>query len=89
MISAHYWVIGGEFRSLDFDRLNEGTGRIWGPFATYGDAEHVWRENSEQHRSRCCTRFTIVHEEVRAGAIMRMAHTSTDRTSSYSDCCTT
>jgi hypothetical protein len=62
MSTTRYWVVGGKFRSLEFDYLIEGTGRIWGPFETHGEAEHAWREASEQHRWSCCTRFTIVQE---------------------------
>jgi hypothetical protein len=62
MSTTRYWIIGGEFRSPKFDALIDGTGRIWGPFETHSDAESVWREESEQHRWSCCTRFTIVEE---------------------------
>jgi len=62
MDASRYWVVGGKFESLEFDTLIDGTGRIWGPFETRGDAEIIWREASEQHRWSCCTRFTIVQE---------------------------
>jgi hypothetical protein len=62
MSTTRYWVVGGEFRSAEFDALIDGTGRIWGPFGTHSDAESVWREESEQQRWSCCTRFTIVRE---------------------------
>ena len=58
MGTTRYWVVGGEFRSPEFDALIDGTGRIWGPFETRGDAEGLWREVSEQRRWSCCTRFT-------------------------------
>ena len=68
MGTTRYWVVGGEFRSPEFDALIDGTGRIWGPFETRGDAEGLWREVSEQRRWSCCTRFTIVEENI-AGPI--------------------
>jgi hypothetical protein len=75
MSMTRYWVVGGEFQSPEFDALIDGTGRIWGPFETRGDAESVWREESEQRRWSCCTRFTIVTENIAgpvivAGAVM-------------------
>jgi len=62
MSTSRYWVVGGTFQSFEFDALIDGTGRIWGPFETRGDAETIWREASERHRASCCTRFTIVQE---------------------------
>jgi hypothetical protein len=69
MSMTRFWVVGGEFRSPEFDALIDGTGRIWGPFETRGDAESVWREESEQRRWSCCTRFTIVAENI-AGPVI-------------------
>ena len=66
MASTRFWVVGGEFRSFEFDELMEGTGRIFGPFATRAVAESVWRDASERHRSQSTVRFTIVHEPARA-----------------------
>jgi hypothetical protein len=62
MSTTRYWVVGGEFRSPEFDALIDGSGRIWGLFQAHSDAESVWREKSEQLRWSCCTRFTIVAE---------------------------
>jgi hypothetical protein len=69
MSTTRYWVVGGEFRSPEFDALIDGTGKLWGPFETRGDAENVWREESEQRRWSCCTRFTITAENV-AGPVI-------------------
>jgi hypothetical protein len=71
MSTERYWVVGGEFQSPEFDALVDGTGRIWGPFAARTDAESVWREESEQRRWSCCTRFTIVEEGVAQRAMAR------------------
>jgi hypothetical protein len=71
MSTTRYWVVGGEFRSPEFDALIDGGGKIWGPFETRGDAENVWREESEQRRWSCCTRFTIVAENI-AGSVIAL-----------------
>jgi hypothetical protein len=68
MSEQRYWVIGGEFRSTQFDELLDGSARVFGPFDSQSTAERVWRDNSEQYRSSCCTRFTIVQEPQRAAA---------------------
>ncbi len=66
MASTMYWVVGGEYRSFDFDELKEGTGRVFGPFPSREDAETVWRDTSERHRCQSTMRFTIVAEAARA-----------------------
>jgi hypothetical protein len=48
MATTRYWVVGGEFRSPEFDALVDGSGRFWGPFDMRSDAESVWREESEK-----------------------------------------
>jgi len=62
MSSPRFWVVGGEYRSLSFDEIVEGTQRLLGPFAARDEAERTWRDVSEQHRSRCAVRFTIAQE---------------------------
>jgi hypothetical protein len=47
----------------------DGTGKIWGPFETRCDAESVWRNESEQRRWSCCTRFTVLAENI-AGPVI-------------------
>lgn len=68
MQSSNYWVVGGEFRSLNFHSLVHGTAEVKGPFATRREAEETWRTVSEQHRHRCNMRFSIVEEPQRASA---------------------
>lgn len=68
MASSRYWVVGGEFRSIAFDELLDGSGRVLGPFDSQSAAEQVWRSTSEEHRSQCNVRFTIVQENGRAAA---------------------
>jgi hypothetical protein len=61
-MSQRYWVVGGEFRSLHFDRLVDGTEQVMGPFADHGEAEQAWRHVSERFRHRGAVRFAIVQE---------------------------
>jgi hypothetical protein len=68
MQNAHYWVVGGEFRSLNFHSLVHGTAQVEGPFTTRREAEDTWRSISEQHRHRCNMRFSIVEEPTRSMA---------------------
>ena len=65
-MGMRFWVVGGEFRSFDFEELMEGTERVFGPFASRDAAEAVWRDTSERHRAQSTVRFTIVHEPARA-----------------------
>jgi hypothetical protein len=73
MSTTRYWVVGGEFRSPEFDALIDGTGKIWGPFETRCDAESVWRTESEQRRWSCCTRFTVLAENIAGPVIVEGA----------------
>jgi len=66
MHGSHFWVVGGEFRSLNFHTLVPGTAMVEGPFVTRKDAETAWRELSEKNRHRCNVRFSIVEEPRRA-----------------------
>jgi hypothetical protein len=68
MANKRYWVIGGEYRSLNFDELIDDTARVIGPFSSFTHAEYAWRSISEEHRSNCNMRFTIVQEGARAAA---------------------
>jgi hypothetical protein len=68
MNHANYWVVGGEFRSLNFHNLVQGTAQVQGPFNTRKDAEDAWRCVSELNRYRCNVRFSIVEEPRRAVA---------------------
>jgi len=62
MSNSRYWVVGGEYRSLDFVEVVDGTQRLIGPFDGRDAAERSWREVSERHRSDCTMRFTIARE---------------------------
>ena len=45
-----YWVIGGEFSSLNFHQLVPGT----------QDIEEVWKERSQETRHKANVRYRIV-----------------------------
>ncbi len=68
MSSAQYWVVGGEFGSLNFHSLVQGTQQVRGPFPMRQDAEIAWKEISEEFRHKCNYRFTIVQDLVRREA---------------------
>jgi hypothetical protein len=68
MTMNRFWVVGGEFHSLGFEEIVSGTEQVFGPFGSRDDAEHTWRNVSEQNRARCTVRFTIVQENPRAAA---------------------
>jgi hypothetical protein len=63
--TQRFWVIGGEFRSLQFDQLLDGSGQLLGPFDDRHNAEQAWRDLSERNRHLCAVRFTIVQEGLR------------------------
>jgi hypothetical protein len=62
MSDARFWVVGGEYRSLAFEEVIDGTQTLVGPFHRRDAAERSWRELSEEHRARCNMRFTIAEE---------------------------
>jgi hypothetical protein len=62
MSNPRYWVVGGEYRTLEFDEIVNGSQRLIGPFVERTAAERSWRDVSEQHRSHCTVRFTIAEE---------------------------
>jgi hypothetical protein len=57
-----YWVIGGKYESMTFDRLVSGTESLFGPFGDREDAESFWRDLSEKTRGQATVRFTIASE---------------------------
>ena len=65
---SNFWVIGGEFGSMNFHKLVEGSAQVQGPFKTRKEAEDAWREVSEENRHKAGVRFSIVEEPKRAGA---------------------
>ncbi len=62
MSNSRFWVVGGEYHSLEFSEIVEGTQCLIGPFEQRDAAERSWRDISEQNRARCNVRFTIARE---------------------------
>jgi len=52
--ASRFWVIGGEYSCLAFERLIEGTEKVAGPFFHRSAAEAVWRRLSETAAGRRC-----------------------------------
>ena len=63
--ASRFWVIGGEYSCLAFERLIEGTEKVAGPFFHRSAAEAVWRRQSENDRCRAQVRYAIVAESGR------------------------
>jgi hypothetical protein len=59
-MSKQFWVIGGEYNDAEFTEIEDGSHRVLGPFKSYEDANTVWKQRSEQSRSRAYTRYQIV-----------------------------
>ena len=65
---SNFWVIGGEFGSMNFHTLVHGSAQVQGPFKTRSEAEEAWRTVSEEHRHKAGVRFSIVEEPARVMA---------------------
>ena len=52
MTKSNFWVIGGEFGSMNFHKLVEGSAQVQGPFKTRKEAEDAWRAVSEENRHK-------------------------------------
>src|ERR1700737_3557358 len=65
---SNFWVIGGEFGSMNFHKLVEGSAQVQGPFKTRKEAEDAWRVVSEENRHKAGVRFSIVEEPSRVPA---------------------
>ena len=61
---SNFWVIGGEFGSMNFHKLVEGSAQVQGPFKTRKEAEDAWKAVSEENRHKAGVRFSIVEEPV-------------------------
>jgi len=57
-----FWVIGGEFTSLNFHSFTPGTSIVEGPFPTRADAEVVWKSLSDNTKYKATYRFVITVE---------------------------
>src|SRR3982074_3080938 len=67
----NFWVMGGEFGSMNFHKLVEGSAQVQGPFKTRKEAEDAWRAVSEENRHKAGARFSIVEEPSRGPAGQR------------------
>jgi len=61
-MARKFWVVGGKYDSMAFDRLLEGTISAFGPFASEDDARNAWRSVTEATRSQATIRYTIAAE---------------------------
>ena len=60
---ARYWVIGGEYADIRFDRLApDAPEERHGPFAGYEDAYRVWQARARATIDDALVRFRIVEE---------------------------
>ena len=64
MTTERYWVVGGEYASMSFDRLKEDARQLLGPFASRDEATAAWRRVSQENKSRATARFSIAAEQV-------------------------
>jgi hypothetical protein len=60
-----YWVVGGKYETMDFDRLVEGTESVFGPFGSVEDAQRIWRSVTEETRCQATVRYVIATEPTR------------------------
>jgi hypothetical protein len=63
-----YWVVGGRYRDASFADLQEGSGELYGPFPTYGEALASWRDRTAGTRSQATVRYTVVVTAARGAA---------------------
>ena len=64
MTKDRFWVVGGEYATLSFEALKDGTGQMLGPFADREAARDVWRRLSREHSARATARFSIASEQI-------------------------
>jgi hypothetical protein len=60
--TQRYWVLGGKYETMDFDRLVAGTECVFGPFESMQDAQGIWRDVTEKTRCQATVRYTIAAE---------------------------
>lgn len=61
--AERYWVVGGNYETMEFDRVVPGTEDVFGPFGSIQDAESVWRCVAEKTRYQATVRYTIAAEQ--------------------------
>ncbi|MFN0043900.1 MAG: DUF4170 domain-containing protein [Alphaproteobacteria bacterium] len=60
-----YWIVGGEYDSVAFERLVPGTEKLVGPFERKELAEAAWRDMAQATRPSCQIRYTIAEEHAK------------------------
>ncbi len=55
---SNFWVIGGEFGSMNFHKLVEGSAQVRGPFKTRKEAKSAGRKSRKRAATRpaCASR---------------------------------
>ena len=60
---ARYWVVGGEYADVKFDRLASGAREErHGPFASYAEAYQVWQARARATVDDALIRFRIIED---------------------------
>lgn len=65
---SNFWVIGGEFGSMNFHKLVEGSAQVQGPFKTRKEAEDAGARFRKKTVIAPGVRFSIVEEPNRSGS---------------------
>jgi hypothetical protein len=61
-IPCKFWIIGGEYDDVSFERLIDGTQSLAGPYPSYERALGEWRRLAESTRCNAHHRYVIAHE---------------------------
>ena len=68
MTKSNFWVIGGEFGSMNFHKLVEGSAQVQGPFKTRKEAEDAWRRFRKKTATRPACAFRSSKSRTRVSA---------------------
>ena len=60
-----YWVVGGEFTSLNFHSFAPGTSDVLGPYDNREGAEEAWKKLSSYHKFKAAYRAIILEDSVK------------------------
>ena len=60
MTKQQFWVIGADYRDMQFQQVVDGSSQVLGPYTDYREASQAWREQAMATRYKATTRFTIV-----------------------------
>ena len=73
MPELRFWVLGGEYTNLKFERMIVGTETVIGPIPSRERADEIWRELSDRNRPNAAMRFCIARELARTEQIEPLA----------------